>query len=120
MDYHAIPKAVFTQPPVATVGYTAEEARAAGYSVDVYKADFRAMKNVLAQNPERVIMKLIVCQKTDKVLGCHMAGDETPEIIQAIAIAVKAGVTKAEFDATCALHPSVAEEIVTMTNKVEN
>ncbi|MEM0928366.1 MAG: glutathione-disulfide reductase [Pseudomonadota bacterium] len=120
MDYDAIPKAVFTQPPVATVGLTAEEGRAAGFAVDVYKADFRAMKNVLAQNPERVVMKLIVCQKTDKVLGCHMAGDETPEIIQAIAIAVKSGVTKAEFDATCALHPSVAEEIVTMTSKVED
>lgn len=119
MDYDFIPKAVFAQPPVASVGYTAPEARAAGYHVDVYKADFRAMKNTLAGNPERVLMKLVVDRQTDRVLGAHMAGTEAGETIQMAAIAVKAGVTKSGFDATCALHPTVAEEFVTMTTKVE-
>lgn len=119
MDYDFIAKAVFAQPPVATVGYTAAEARAAGYQVDVYKTDFRAMKNVIANNPERVIMKLVVCKATDKVLGCHIAGTEAGEMVQVAAIAVKAGLTKAQFDATCALHPTVAEELVTLTNVVE-
>jgi len=119
MDYHCIPKAVFAQPPVASVGATAAEARAAGHKVDVYKADFRAMKNILADNPERVVMKLIVDQDTDKVLGCHMAGTEAGEVIQIAAIAVKAGLTKADWDATCALHPSVAEEFVTLASKVD-
>ncbi|GGY49529.1 glutathione-disulfide reductase [Parvularcula lutaonensis] len=119
MDYDFIPKAVFSQPPVASVGYTAAEARAAGYEVDVYKADFRAMRNILAQNPERCIMKLVVCKKTDKVLGCHIAGTEAGEMVQVAAIAVKAGVTKAQFDATCALHPTVAEELVTLNTIVE-
>ncbi|NRA28995.1 MAG: glutathione-disulfide reductase [Parvularculaceae bacterium] len=120
MDYHCIPKAVFAQPPVASVGATAEEARASGHKVDVYKADFRAMKNILADNPERVVMKLIVDQDTDKVLGCHMAGTEAGEVMQIAAIAVKAGLTKADWDATCALHPSVAEEFVTLASKVED
>lgn len=119
MDYDFIPKAVFAQPPVATVGYTAEEARAAGLDVDVYKADFRAMKNIIANNPERVIMKLVVEKGSDKVLGCHIAGTESGEMVQIAAIAVKAGLTKAQFDATCALHPTVAEELVTLTNIVE-
>lgn len=119
MDYDFIAKAVFAQPPVASVGYTAEEARAAGFPVDVYKADFRAMQNVLANNPERMIMKLVVCKQTDKVLGCHIAGKDAGEMVQTAAIAVKAGVTKAQFDATCALHPTIAEELVTMTDIVE-
>ncbi|NNU17709.1 glutathione-disulfide reductase [Parvularcula sp. ZS-1/3] len=119
MDYADIPKAVFSQPPVASVGMTSAEAKAAGYGVDVYMTNFRAMKNVLADNPERVIMKLVVCQKTDKVLGCHIAGTEAGEMVQVAAIAVKAGLTKAQFDATCALHPTVAEELVTLTNVVE-
>lgn len=119
MDFNFIPKAVFAQPPVASVGFTAREARAAGFPVDVYKADFRAMRNVLANNPERCIMKLVVCKRTDKVLGCHIAGTEAGEMVQVAAIAVKAGVTKTEFDATCALHPTVAEELVTMTTVVE-
>jgi glutathione reductase (NADPH) len=116
MNYDAIPMAVFAQPPVGSVGMTGPEARAAGYEVDVYKTDFRAMKNVLAENLERMLMKLVVCRKTDKVLGCHIAGTEAGEMIQIAAIAVKAGVTKAQFDETCALHPTVAEELVTLTN----
>ncbi|MEM9839192.1 MAG: glutathione-disulfide reductase [Pseudomonadota bacterium] len=119
MDYRDIPKAVFAQPPVATVGMTAAEARAAGYEVDVYKTDFRAMKNVIADNPERVVMKLVVDQATNKVLGCHMAGTEAGEVIQIAAVAVKGGLTKADWDATCALHPSVAEEFVTLQGKAD-
>jgi glutathione reductase (NADPH) len=119
MDYAFIPKAVFSQPPLSTVGYTAAEARAAGYEVDVYKTDFRAMRNVLAGNPERTIMKLVACRTNGTVLGCHMAGAETPEMIQLAAIAVKAGLTKAQFDSTCALHPTISEEIVTLTGKVD-
>jgi glutathione reductase (NADPH) len=119
MDYRDIPMAVFAQPPVGSVGLTAKEARAAGYEPLVYKTDFRPMKNVLAQNPERMLMKLVVDRKTDCVLGCHIAGVEAGEMIQIAAIAVKAGVTKAQFDQTCALHPTAAEEIVTMTAVVE-
>jgi glutathione reductase (NADPH) len=119
MDYHNIPMAVFAQPPVSSVGLTGTEARAAGHDPVVYKTDFRPMKNVLAQNPERMMMKLVVDKKTDCVLGCHIAGTDGPEMIQIAAIAVKAGVTKAEFDHTCALHPTAAEEIVTMTAVVE-
>ncbi|MEM1380837.1 MAG: glutathione-disulfide reductase [Pseudomonadota bacterium] len=120
MDYRDIPKAVFTQPPVASVGCTAAEARAAGMEVDVYKTDFRAMKNVLANNPERVVMKLVVERSTDKVVGCHMAGTEAGEVIQVAAVAVKGGLTKADWDNTCALHPSVAEEFVTLTSKADS
>lgn len=119
MDYADIPKAVFAQPPIASVGCTAAEAQAAGRAVEVYKADFRPMKNVIANNPERVLMKLVVEKESRKVVGCHMAGEGAGELIQVAAIAVKAGVTKEEFDATCALHPTVAEELVTMTNIVD-
>ena len=119
MDYSFIPKAVFTQPPVASVGCTAKEARAAGRKVDVYKADFRAMKNVLADNPERFVMKLVVERETDMVIGCHMAGTESGEVVQIAAVAVKGGLTKADWDQTCALHPTVAEEFVTLQTKVD-
>ncbi|MEE4207666.1 MAG: glutathione-disulfide reductase [Parvularcula sp.] len=119
MDYAFIPKAVFSQPPLSSVGFTAEEAKAAGYEVDIYKTDFRAMRNVIANNPQRVVMKLIVCRKEGTVLGCHMAGTDTPEMLQVAAIAVKAKLTKAQFDATCALHPTVSEELVTLNEKVE-
>ena len=114
MDYEFIPKAVFSQPPVGTVGMTEAEAIEAGHKIDVYKSDFRPMKHVLAQNPERMLMKLIVDQETDKVLGCHLVGHETPEMIQCLAIPIKYGITKAQFDGTCALHPTAAEEIVTL------
>ena len=116
MDYRFVPKAVFSQPPVGSVGYTEAEAKER-HEVDVYETDFRAMKNVLAGNPERYLIKLIVDRDTDMVLGCHMVGHEAPEVIQAVAIAVKHGTTKAQFDATCALHPTASEELVTLTAK---
>jgi glutathione reductase (NADPH) len=123
MDYRFIPNAVFSQPPVGSVGYAEEEAvrRCAekGHTVDVYETDFRYMRDVLPDNQDRYYMKLIVERETDLVLGCHLVGHEAPEVIQAVAIAVKAGTTKAQFDATCALHPTAAEELVTLTKRRE-
>jgi glutathione reductase (NADPH) len=118
MDYRFIPKAVFSQPPVGSVGYTEEEAKARG-EVDIYETSFRPMQHVLPNNPERMLMKLVVDRKTDTVLGCHIVGHEAPELIQALAIAVKHGITKKQFDDTCALHPTAAEELVTMVKKRE-
>ncbi len=117
MDYNDIPKAVFSQPPVGTVGMSEKEAREQFANVDIYKSDFRPMKNILAKSEHRMLMKLVVDGDTDRVVGCHIVGDDSPEMIQIAAIAVKAGLTKAQFDATCALHPSAAEELVTMKTK---
>lgn len=115
LNYDCIPSAVFSQPPLAGVGYTEAEARAAfGSNIKVYSSDFRPMKNVFAHRPERGLYKMIVDATTEKVLGIHMIGPDSPEILQAAAIAVKAGLTKADFDATVALHPSMAEELVLM------
>ena len=114
-DYDAIPSAVFSQPPLASVGLTEAQARTklAG-AVKIFTADFRPMKNVFAGRPERGLYKLVIDESTDKVLGVHMIGPEAPEILQAVAIAVRAGLTKADFDATVALHPSMSEELVLM------
>jgi glutathione reductase (NADPH) len=101
IDYRSIPTAVFANPPIASVGLTEDEARAEFGDIQVYKSDFRAMKNVLAGRDERV-------------LGLHLIGPDSAEILQAAAIAVKAGLTKAAFDDTVALHPSMAEELVLM------
>jgi glutathione reductase (NADPH) len=117
MDYTFIPKAVFSQPPVGTVGYAEHEARKKFKNVDIYKTNFRAMKNMLTGSEERVLMKLVVDGETDRVLGCHIVGADAAEMIQCIAIAVKAGCTKKHFDETVALHPTIAEELVTMREK---
>ena len=114
IDYGAIPTAVFSNPPIAGVGLTEEEARATLGDVKVYKSDFRAMKNVLAGRNERALYKMIVDAKTDKVVGLHLIGPDSAEILQAAAIAVKAGLSKQAFDDTVALHPSMAEELVLM------
>lgn len=114
VDYDCIPSAVFSQPPIAAVGLTEGQARNKYGSVKVYSADFRPMKNVLAGRNERSLYKMIVDEASDKVLGLHMIGPDSPEILQAAAIAVKAGLTKADFDATMALHPTMAEELVLM------
>ncbi len=114
MDYANVPTAVFTSPPLATVGLTEAQARSEIGPVDIYTSEFRPMKNTLSGNPERTFMKLIVCRSTDKVLGCHMVGADAPEIIQGLAVALKAGATKAQFDATVGIHPTAAEEFVTM------
>lgn len=114
VSYDAIPSAVFSQPPLAAVGPTEAEARESGRSVKIFTSDFRPMKNIFSTQIERGFYKLVVDAETDRVLGIHMIGPDAPEILQAAAIAVKAGLTKADFDATIALHPSMAEELVLM------
>jgi len=117
VDYADIPSAVFSQPPIGTVGLTEAQARERG-PVDVYLSRFRPMKYTLSGREERTMMKLIVCRKTDRVLGAHMVGVDAAEIIQGIGIAIKAGATKAQFDATVGIHPTAAEEFVTMREPV--
>ncbi len=112
--YDHIPSAVFTQPPIAAVGLTEAEARANYREIKVFKSDFRPMQNMFSDVAERGYYKLVVDGATDRVLGVHMLSPDAPEILQAAAIAVKAGLTKAQFDATVALHPSMAEELVLM------
>jgi glutathione reductase (NADPH) len=114
VDYDCVPAAVFSHPPIAGVGLTEAEAKNRYGSVKVYSSDFRPMKNVLAGRGERALYKMVCDGQTDRVLGIHMIGPDVPEIIQACAVAVKAGLTKAHFDATVALHPSMAEELVLM------
>ena len=114
VDYGCIPSAVFSHPPLAGVGLTEAEARNRHGSAKVFTSDFRAMKNVLAGRNERALYKLVVHPETDVVLGIHMIGPDAPEILQAAAVAVKAGLTKQAFDETVALHPSMAEELVLM------
>ncbi len=112
--YDCIPSAVFTQPPIASVGLTEEQARAVHGHVKVFTSDFRPMMNMFAAKAERGFYKLVVDPATDRVLGVHLLGPDAAEVLQAAAIAVKAGLTKAQFDATVALHPSMAEELVLM------
>lgn len=112
VDHSCVPSAVFSHPPIAAVGLTEGEARNKLGSIRVYQADFRPMKNVLAGRNERSLYKMIVDAATDRIVGLHMIGPEAPEILQAAAIAVKAGLTKADFDATIAIHPTMAEELV--------
>jgi glutathione reductase (NADPH) len=114
VDHANIPTAVFSQPEVATVGLTETQARAQFSHVDIYKADFRPIKSTMSGRDTRVLMKLIVDGSSDRVLGCHIVGDTAAEIIQAVAIAIRMKATKADFDATMALHPTAAEELVTM------
>ena len=112
MDYVNVPSAVFSQPPVGTVGLTEDQARERG-AIDVYMSNFRPMKYTLSDRDESSMMKIIVDRASDRVLGCHMVGVDAPEIIQGISIALKAGATKAQFDATVGIHPTAAEEFVT-------
>ena len=114
VSYDHIPSAVFSQPPLAGVGLTEAQAREKFAEVKVFTSDFRPMKNTFSAHVERGFYKLVVDGQSDKVLGVHMIGPDAPEIAQAVAIAVKAGLTKADFDATVALHPSMAEELVLM------
>lgn len=114
VDYSYVPTAVFSQPNIATVGLTEEQAKVKFDEIDVYKSDFRAMKHTLGGGDERTLMKLIVDKATDRVVGVHMVGPDAGEIIQGIAIALKAGATKQVFDSTIGIHPTAAEEFVTM------
>jgi glutathione reductase (NADPH) len=114
VDYRHIPTAVFSLPNIGTVGLTEAEAMKDGYEVQVFESKFRPMKLSLTDNQERTLMKLVVDAKTDRVLGCHMVGPDAGEIIQSLAIALKAGATKQIFDDTIGVHPTAAEEFVTM------
>jgi glutathione reductase (NADPH) len=114
VDYADIPTAVFSQPQVGTVGLTEAQARAQFTQVDIYKTNFKPIKATLSGSEIRVLMKLIVDAATDRVVGCHIVGPEAAELVQVIGIAVRMKATKADFDATMALHPTAAEELVTM------
>jgi len=114
VDYNCVPSAVFSHPPLAGVGMTEGEARNKLGQVRTYTSDFRAMKNVLAGRNERSLYKLVVDGSNDRIVGIHMIGPDAPEILQAAAIAIKGKLKKADFDATIALHPTMAEELVLM------
>jgi glutathione reductase (NADPH) len=118
MDYTSIPTAVFCQPNIGTVGLTEEEAREAGHRVRIYRSEFKPMKHTLSGRDERALMKLVVDDESDRVLGAHMVGPEAGEITQGLAVAIKAGATKAQFDSTVGIHPTSAEEFVTMRDAV--
>ena len=118
MDHGNVPSAVFSQPPVSTVGLTEVQAREAHGALDIYRSTFRPMKHTLSGRDEKTMMKLIVERATQKVVGIHMVGLDAPEIVQGLAVAVKAGATKEVFDATVGIHPTAAEEFVTMRDPV--
>jgi glutathione reductase (NADPH) len=117
IDHSDVPTAVFSQPPVGTVGLTEEEAAQAFHEVEIYKADFRPLKATLSGRNERTLVKLVVDAASQRVVGAHMVGPDAPEVIQGVGIAVKAGLTKAQFDATVGIHPTAAEEFVTLRDK---
>jgi glutathione reductase (NADPH) len=117
VDYATIPTAVFSTPEIGTVGFTEQEARAQYGAVDIYKGSFRPMKAILAGRDERMLMKLVVEAASGRVLGVHVLGPDAAEIIQMAAVAVRMGASKSDFDETMALHPSAAEELVTLREK---
>ena len=116
-DHELVATAVFTRPEIGTVGLSEDKALKAGHTVDIYKTSFKPLKHTLSGRDERAMMKLVVDAKTDRVLGCHIFGPEAGEMAQLVAIALKMGATKAQFDATVAVHPTMAEELVTMRTK---
>jgi len=117
-NYANVPTAIFSDPNVGTVGLTEEEARTQYSEIDVYKTNFRPLKHTLTGSDEQTLMKLVVDRATDRVLGCHVVGADAGEIVQGLAIALQCGATKAQFDATIGIHPTAAEEFVTMREKV--
>ena len=116
-DYENVPTAVFSQPNLGTVGLTEAQARERYRAIDIYKSTFRPLKHTVSGRDEHAFMKLVVDRETDRVLGCHMVGADAGEIVQGLAIALRCGATKAQFDATVSVHPTAAEEFVTMRNK---
>lgn len=117
VDHELVPTAVFSQPEIGTVGLTEADALAKGHAIDVFTSRFRPLKHTLSGREERSLFKLIVDAKTGRLLGCHIFGPDAAEMVQVVAVAMKMGATKADFDATIALHPSAAEELVTMRTK---
>ena len=118
VDHSSVPSAVFGRPPIGTVGLSEADARRSHEAVDIYRTNFRPMRNMLSGNQERTLMKIVVDGKSGKLLGVHIAGEDAPEMIQLAAVAVKAGLTKQQWDSTMALHPTAAEELVLMREKV--
>jgi len=118
MDHACVASAVFCQPPAAVVGLTEAEARERVERVEIYRTSFRPLKHTLSGRDERAMMKLVVDGKTRRILGAHMVGPDAAEIIQGIAIAIKMGASKEQFDATVGIHPTAAEEFVTMREPV--
>ena len=118
MDYTGIPTAVFSHPNIGTVGLTEDEARRRHGAIDVYRETFRPLRHTMTLREERTMMKLIVERATDRVVGAHMVGADAGEIVQGIGIALKCGATKAQFDATVGIHPTAAEEYVTMRTPI--
>ena len=116
-DHTNVPSAVFSQPPIASIGLSEQDAREKYETIDTYSSEFKILKHTLTENTERTLMKLVVDAKSDKVVGAHMVGADAAEIMQGIAIAIKAGATKSDFDATVGIHPSSAEEFCTMRSK---
>jgi glutathione reductase (NADPH) len=114
LDYELVPTAVFSSPPVAKVGLSEREAWHRGEVVKIFKTEFRPLKHTVSGRAARTMMKLVVCASTDRVFGVHMVGPDAPEIVQGLAVALKAGATKATFDATIGIHPTAAEEFVTL------
>ncbi|MBM3543932.1 MAG: glutathione-disulfide reductase [Alphaproteobacteria bacterium] len=119
VDYGFIPTAVFSEPEIGTVGFTEQKARDMCRMVDIYKNSFKPLRATVSGRDEKMLMKLVVDGETDKVLGCHVLGHDAAEIVQMAAVALKLGATKAQFDATMALHPTAAEELVTMRQRWE-
>lgn len=118
VDYENVPTAVFSMPTISTVGLTEEQARTkCGCAIDVYVSRFKPMKNTLSGRDERTLMKMIVERATDRVLGIHVLGPDAAEMVQGFAVALKCGVTKAQMDSTIGIHPTAAEELVTMRDK---
>lgn len=120
VDYQLIPTAVFSLPNIGTVGLSEEQAKEEGYSVKIFESRFRPMKLTMTESQERTLMKLVVDTATDRVLGCHMVGPDAGEIVQGLAVALKAGATKQLFDETIGVHPTAAEEFVTMRTSVSS
>jgi glutathione reductase (NADPH) len=118
VDHRYVPSAVFGRPPIGTVGLGEGDARHSHGEVDIYRTNFRPMRNMISGNQERTLMKIVVERATDKLLGVHIAGEDAPEIIQLAAVAVKAGLTKKQWDSTVALHPTAAEELVLMREPI--
>jgi glutathione reductase (NADPH) len=118
ISHENVATAVFSQPPVGAVGLTERQARERFGAIDIYRARFRPLKHTLSGREERTLMKLVVDRASDRVLGCHMVGADAPEIVQCLSVAITCGATKKQFDRTIAVHPTAAEEFVTMRDKV--
>jgi glutathione reductase (NADPH) len=119
VNHEFVPSAVFCQPPVGTVGFSEEDARTHYGAIDVYRSEFKPMKHTLSGRDEKTLMKLIVDRESQKVIGIHIVGGDAPEIVQGFAIAVKSGLSKERFDCTIGIHPTAAEELVTMRSPVQ-